>query len=305
MSRLNSLHNKTQDVHENDLPYNPKNHLITMEELKQLFDRNGLSGLTPRNINLYRNAFVHRSYCTMKNDDFQSGNEKCPSNCLPLQEMPYERLEFLGDAILGMIVTRYLYERYPDQNEGFLSRIRTKIVNGKMLGFLADKIGFPPYAILSKQIEESQGRNNYKIMEDIFEAFIGALYIDFNDDYVSQPGSSEPIPILNKLMPLSGVGYYVAEQWIVSIMETHLDFTELICTKTNYKDMLVRYMQHTFQMAPLFYEMSVEIRQNQKQFRYCVKDRHGVVLGTAIGASKKDAENNAAKVALDYYGQTA
>lgn len=305
MSRLNSLHNKTQEVNEHDLPYNPKNHLITMDELKQLFHQNGLTGVTPRNINLYRNAFVHRSYCTMKNDDFQSGNEKCPSNCLPLQEMPYERLEFLGDAILGMIVTRYLYERYPDQNEGFLSRIRTKIVNGKMLGFLAEKIGFPPYAILSKQIEESQGRNNYKIMEDIFEAFIGAIYMDFNDDYVSSPGSSEPIPILNQWIPLSGVGYYVAEKWIVSIIETYLDFTELICTKTNYKDMLVRYMQHTFQMAPQFYEMSVDIRQNQKLFRYCVKDRHGVVLGTATGCSKKDAENNAAKVALEYYGQTA
>lgn len=299
MSRLNSLHNKTQAVNENDLPYNPKNHLITMDELVALFEQNGLTGVKPHNINLYRNAFVHRSYCTMKNDDFQTGNEKCPSDCLPLQEMPYERLEFLGDAILGMIVTRYLYERYPDQNEGFLSRIRTKIVNGRMLGFLAEKVGFPPYAILSKQIEESQGRNNYKIMEDIFEAFIGALYMDFNED------TSVPSPILKTLMPLSGIGYYIAEQWIVSIMETYLDFTELICTKTNYKDMLVRYMQHTFQTAPQFYEMSIEMRQNQKHFRYCVKDRHGVVLGTAIGCSKKDAENNAAKVALDYYGQSA
>ena len=306
MSRLNSLHNKTQEVHENDLPYNPKNHLITHEELRGLLEQNGLSGVVPRNINLYRNAFVHRSYCTMKNDDFQTGNEKCPSDCLPLQEMPYERLEFLGDAILGMIVTRYLYERYPDQNEGFLSRIRTKIVNGKMLGFLAEKVGFAPFAILSKQIEESHGRNNYKIMEDIFEAFIGALYMDFNDDYLTtgSGSGSAPAPILKTLMPLSGVGYYVAEQWIVTIMETQLDFTELICTKTNYKDMLVRYMQHTFQTAPQFYEMSVEMRQNQKQFRYCVKDRNGVVIGTAIGCSKKDAENNAAKAALEYYGQS-
>jgi len=304
MSRLNSLHNKTQEVSENDLPYNLKNRLITYDELIGFFEQNGLSGVVPRNINLYRNAFVHRSYCTMKNDDFQTGNEKCPSDCLPLQEMPYERLEFLGDSILGMIVTRYLYERYPDQNEGFLSRIRTKIVNGKMLGYLAEKIGFPPFAILSKQIEESQGRNNYKIMEDIFEAFIGALYMDFNDDFLTIGDTSVPVPILKSLVPLSGLGYYVAEKWIVTIMETQLDFTELICTKTNYKDMLVRYMQHTSQTAPQFYEMSVDMRQNQKQFRYCVKDRNGVVLGTAVGCSKKDAENNAARAALDYYGQS-
>jgi dsRNA-specific ribonuclease len=294
MSRLNSLHNKTQVVPDEELPYNPKNRLITGAELQLLLSRHGLSSIQPRNINVYRNAFVHRSYCTMKNDDFQSGNEKCPDGCLPLQEMSYERLEFLGDAILGMVVARYLYERYPDQNEGFLSRIRTKIVNGRMLGSLAEKVGFPPFAILSKQIEESQGRNNYKIMEDIFEAFIGALYMDFNDDLSAPCG----------FPPLSGIGYYVAEQWIVSIIETYLDFSELICTKTNYKDMLVRYMQHTFQMAPQFYEMAVETRQNQKWFKYSVKDRHGVVLGAALGSSKKDAENNAARVALEYYGQS-
>lgn len=298
MSRLNSLHNKTQEVPDHELPYNPKNRLITLDDLNVLFRQNGLAGVEPRNLNLYRNAFVHRSYCTMKNDDFHSGNEKCPPGCLPLQEMPYERLEFLGDSILGMIVTRYLYERYPDQNEGFLSRIRTKIVNGRMLGALATKVGFPPFAILSKQIEESQGRDNYKIMEDIFEAFLGALYMDFNDDLPNE--RAFPIP----LIPLSGIGYYVAEQWMVTIMETHLDFTELICTRTNYKDMLVRYMQHTFQTAPQFYEMSVEMRNHQKQFRYCVKDRHGIVLGTAVGSSKKDAENNAARVALGYYGQS-
>lgn len=297
MSRLNSLHNKTQVVPEEELPYNPKNRLITAEELQDLLARHGMEGVRPRNINLYRNAFVHRSYCTMKNDDFQSGNEKCPPGCLPLQEMAYERLEFLGDAILGMVVARYLYERFPDQNEGFLSRIRTKIVNGRTLGFLAEKVGFPPFAILSKQIEESQGRTNYKTMEDIFEAFIGALYMDFNE--VVPFGTTETLGFA----PLSGAGYYVAEQWIITIVETYLDFTELICTKTNYKDMLVRYMQHATQSAPQFYEMSVEMRGGQKMFRYCVKDRTGVVLGTALGASKKDAENQAARAALDYYGQ--
>jgi ribonuclease III len=293
MSRLLSLHNKTQGVADNELPYNPKNRLITIEELRGLFERHGLAGVQPRNINLYRNAFVHRSYCTMKNDDFESGNENCPEGCLPLQEMSYERLEFLGDAILGMVVARYLYERFPDQNEGFLSRIRSKIVNGRSLGFLAEKIGFPPFALISRQIEESQGRSNFKIMEDIFEAFIGAIYMDYHE---------ETIGPVQGCMPLSGQGYYLAESWIIHIIETYLDFTELICTKTNYKDSLVRYMQHTFQMSPMFYEMSVEMRKNQKVFRYCVKDRHGVVLGTATGSSKKDAENNAALAALNYYG---
>ena len=299
MNRLTSLHNKTQEVSEKDLPYNPTNTLITLADLRQLFDAHGLDGAQIHQLGLYQNAFVHRSYCTMKNDDFESGNEKCPADCLPLQEMSYERLEYLGDAVLGMIVAKYLYERYPDQSEGFLSKLRTKIVNGKMLGFLADKIGFPKFAIISKQIEEIQGRKNYKIMEDIFEAFIGAIVMDNNDVSTSATGQRD----FDTLAQYQCLGYHFAETWIVSILETHLDFSELISTKSNYKDMLVRYMQHTFQDAPKFLEIKVFMRNNMKVFTYCVKDKAGMVLGTGEGHSKKEAENASAKSALIYYGQ--
>jgi ribonuclease-3 len=299
MNRLNSLHNKTQEVKEEELPYNPSNTLLQKEDLRAFFDANGLSEANFHNLNLYRNAFVHRSYCTMKNADFETGNERCPSECLPLQEMSYERLEFLGDAILGMIVARYLYERYPDQNEGFLSKMRTKIVNGKMLGHLAKEVGFPKFAIISKQIEESQGRDNYKTMEDIFEAFIGAIYMDFQDDPLQITSSA-----LSKVEPFTGAGYHIAEVWVISILERLLDFAELIQSKTNFKDMLVRYMQHSFQDAPRFFEISVDMRQGKKVFTYCVKDRAGSIIGTSNGASKKDAENNAARAALIYYRQS-
>lgn len=300
MNRIQNLHNKTQEVRAEELPYNPNNFLLSPADLRSLFDKNGLQGIEFHNINLYRNAFVHKSYCTMKNDDFETGNERCPPNCLPLQEMSYERLEFLGDAILGMVVARYLYERYPDQNEGFLSRLRTKIVNGKMLGHLAELVGFPKFAIISKQVEDISGRKNYKIMEDIFEAFIGAVYMDFQ-----QPEDEVSMPTGIRLPdgPLTGAGYYIAEQWITYIMEKNLDFTELIQSKTNYKDMLVRFMQHSFQDAPRFCEVSVNVRNNQKVFEYCVKNRGGAILGRATGPSKKDAENIAAKNALIYYGQ--
>lgn len=300
MNRLNNLHNKTQEVPLEELPYNPSNVLIQPDDLRKLFDDHGLSGIQFNNINLYRNAFVHRSYCTMKNHDFDSGNTRCPSGCLPLQEMSYERLEFLGDAILGYVIAHYLMVRFPDQDEGFLSKMRTKIVNGKMLGHLAALVGFPKFVILSKQIEDISGRKNYKIMEDVFEAFIGALTMDFqgDDDVVTFPTKVATLEV-----PFQGAGYYVAQQWIVSIIEKYIDFSELIQSKTNYKDMLVRYMQHTFQDAPRFFEVSVDVKQNAKVFTYCVKNRSGAVLGTAQGSSKKDAENNVAKMALQYYGQ--
>jgi len=304
MRNLQSLHNKTQEVASEGLPYNPNNKVLQENELRQLFDDHGLENISFHNINLYRNAFIHRSYCTMKNADFVTGNERCPVDCIPLQEMSYERLEFLGDAILGMVVARYLFERYPDQNEGFLSMMRTKIVNGKMLGSLGQKIGFHKYALISKQIEEAQGRTNYKTMEDIFEAFIAAIYLDFQNDCDTQTMPQS----LSQLIPLSGSGFHIAETWIITILEKYLDFVELIQTQTNYKDMLSKYMQNNLQDAPRFFEVNVD-KRNQKSsnnsiFTYCVKDKTNAVIGTAKGTSKKDAENNAALVALEYYGQT-
>jgi ribonuclease-3 len=212
--------------------------------------------------------------------------------------MSYERLEFLGDAILNLVVANYLYMRFPEQNEGFLSKIRTRIVNGKMLGSLAEKIGFNKFAIISKQVEDANGRTNYKIMEDIFEAFIGALYIDFQttNDNVRFPSH---LPII----ALTGAGYFIAELWIISIIENYIDFTELILQKTNYKDMLVNYTQQTFQYTPRFFEVNISTKDNVKVFNYCIKDRSNTIIATASGFSKKDAENNVSKEALQYYGQ--
>ena len=219
MLRINSLHNKTKEIDINDMPYNNKNILLNKEKLIEILEKNGLSNIEINDIDLYRTAFVHQSYCTMKNIDFKNSNSKCPEDCLPLQDMSYERLEFLGDSILEMIVSSYLFERYPDQNEGFLSKLRTKIVNGKMLGYLSNKLGFNQYAIISKQVEEANGRQNYKIMEDILEAFLGALFIDNSNNYD------------------------IVYNFVISVLENNLDFSELIINKTNYKDMLISYMQ--------------------------------------------------------------
>jgi ribonuclease-3 len=296
MKRIDNIHNKTKEIDSINLPYNNKNVLLNDENLRELFDSNGLNGLKYKNINLYRVAFVHKSYCTMKNIDFNKSNINCPSDCLPLQDVSYERLEFLGDSLLGMIVANYLYSRFPDQNEGFLSKIRTKLVNGKMLGYLSDKIGFPKFAIISKQVEDSNGRNNYKIMEDIFEAFIGALYLDYQseDDEVILPKNIQ-------LSPMTGVGYYVVESWLIYIIENYIDFSELIRVKNNYKDMLTSHMQNYLQDIPQFKEISVSTRDNYKIFNYCVKDRNGTIISTSTGKSKKEAENNAALEALKYY----
>jgi len=298
MKKIESIHNETKVIQTDELPYNTNNVLLMSDDLSNFFNKNGLEGIKYNNLNLYRTAFIHKSYCTMKNADFASGNTNCPSDCIPLQDMSYERLEFLGDAILNMIVANYLYFRFPDQNEGFLSKIRTRIVNGKMLGFLSNEIGFNKFAIISKQVEESNGRNNYKIMEDIFEAFIGAIFTDFqnHEDQVKMPDKI-------KLTALTGAGYYIAEKWIISIIENNIDFSELILKKTNYKDMLVSYMQHSIQDTPKYCELGIITKDSVKIFNYSVKNRSNDTIATATGFSKKDAENNVSKEALIYYGQ--
>jgi len=280
MNKISSLHNKTKEIDILDMPYNDKNILLSNEALSLFIYNYGIDeeNYKINDINLYRTAFVHQSYCTMKNLDFINSNSKCPDNCLPLQDMSYERLEFLGDSILDMVISEYIYERYPDQNEGFLSKMRTKIVNGKMLGFLSNKIGFNKYAIISKQVEDSNGRNNYKIMEDIFEAFIAALFQDSNSDYK------------------------LTYKWIIHIIENFIDFSDLIISKTNYKDMLIYHMQHHLQDIPKFLEIEVNIKDSVKNFKYCIKDKSNTVISTASGNSKKEAENNAALEALKHYG---
>ena len=296
-----NLHNKTQEVPTEELPYNEKNTLLGEEDLRKIFDKHGLEGIKFKNINLYRNAFVHKSYCTMKNDDFVSGNERLPANCLPLQDMSYERLEFLGDAILNTVVASYLYSRYRDQDEGFLSKMRTNLVNGKMLGHLGDLVGLRPFLIISKQIEENGGRNYYKILEDVFESFIAAIYLDFQEATTNKMDIAiDGVPFF----PDTGPGFFIASRFIISVMETYVDYSSLIVTRNNFKDQLVRYMQQSMNDFPEFFEVRVDKRNNQTQFVYSVKNSKKTILATGKGATKKEAENAAAKNALLYFGIT-
>jgi dsRNA-specific ribonuclease len=128
-------------------------------------------------------------------------------------------------------------------------------------------------------------------MEDIFEAFIGAMYLDFQNERIDIPVS----------VPLSGNGYYIIQRWIVYIIENYIDFSDLIISRTNYKDMIVSYMQHHLQDQPRFYEINIITKDNNKVFTYCIKDKNNTVIATAKGATKKDAENNVSLEALKHY----
>lgn len=253
-----------------ELPYNSLNTLINKDELLKILNMARINDL-----NIYRMAFVNKSYCTRKNENFINGNIHCPEDCLPLQEQSNERLEFLGDSILNITIAAYLFERYPNENEGFLTRMRTKLVNGKMLAWLSDKVGLHKYILISKQIEENNGRHNLNILEDAFEAFIAAIYQD--------------------------LGFESAREWIIDVVETNLDFSELVKLNNNYKDMLLKYFQQTYGYLPKFYEMNIETHNNNKIYTICIKDKNDNIIGVGKGGNKKEAENDASMKALKQY----
>jgi ribonuclease-3 len=125
------------------------------------------------------------------------------------------------------------------------------------------------------------GRKNQKILEDAFEAFIGALYLDFGDE-----------------------GFNVAGQFIIHIIEDNIDFSELIVSNNNYKDTLLKYFQHNFSTLPRFVEISVDNKGNNKMYTIGIKNKEGLLIATGKGNTKKQGENEAALNALKYFGQT-
>lgn len=256
-------------------PYNPLNIVLSQDDLiEKLLKPFGHDGQV-NNIALFRKALVHKSYCVRKNENVVSGNLSCPANSLPLQEESLERIEFLGDAVVGIIIGRYLYERFPDENEGFLTKMRTKLVNGQMLAHLAEIIGLGKWVIISKQIEEGEGRRSIRILEDAFEAFVGAMFLD-NDSCLDRPTN-----------------------WLIGLIEQSLDFTDLIVTNNNHKDIMIKHFQASFGYVPKFFDMGTEMIQGVKHFIVCAKDKNDQQLGTGKGKTKKTAENDCARVILD------
>tara|TARA_Y100000389_G_scaffold108925_1_gene106013 strand:- start:8847 stop:9674 length:828 start_codon:yes stop_codon:yes gene_type:complete len=264
------------------LPYNKDNVLIDEKDIQPILSIGDIKELN--NINIYRRAFVHKSYCTRKNENYIVGNVKCPADCMPLQEDSNERLEFLGDSILNLIVASYLFERYPQVNEGFLTTMRTKLVNGNMLASLSDKLGLGKFIIMSHQIENNNGRKNKNILEDTFEAFIGAIFLDFKDE--------------NNIHS----GFDVAKQWVIAVIEEYVDFMELMKININYKDKLVKLCQHQYQFVPKYYELNVNEIQGIKEHTVCIRNNHNEIIAVGKGATKKLADIDASKKGLVYYG---
>lgn len=120
-------------------------------------------GVNFKNKDLLTQAFCHRSFLN-ENPDAKLENN--------------ERLEFLGDAVLELVITEYLYQKYPKKSEGELTNWRAALVNSKMLGDLAQELNFNDYLLLSKGEEKELGKARQYILANSFEALIGSIYLD-------------------------------------------------------------------------------------------------------------------------------
>ena len=272
-------------------PWNPRNKIIDDDSIIAILKKYGVVK-PPPTPDLFRQACVHKSYVDRTEQWAEEGEEQIlaerPSNCLPLQEADNEECEFAGDSLLGCVVALYLYERYAGKGEGFLTRLRTRIVNNKMLGTLAKKMGFEPWIIVSRHVEEvcAGGRSNLRLLGSMFEAWVYALYKNYG---VNDPGH----------------GFVIVKTFIISIMQKHINFVELITDDNNFKDQLLRYFQATFHQPPRYKEVEVVGPPHDRTFTMGVIDpnNESKVLAKSTARNKKVAEQEASRLALIALGQ--
>jgi len=205
-----------------------------------------LVGTKIKDLNLYQKAFTHKS--ALK--EYKQFTES------------FETLEFIGDSVLGFVITKFLFDRYESRQEGFLTKARTKLVRGETLAKIATKLGLEKYVIMDEKGLRNNWNTNPKILEDVFEALIGALYMD--------------------------IGLLHAKEFILRIYQdpVMVDMNSIM-VDDNFKDKLMRYCQ--IQSWPLP-EYRV-VAHYEGLFYVDIYINNGFVA-RGVAKSKKQAEQN-------------
>lgn len=209
-------------------------------------------GFVPNNISLYKMAFRHRSAARLLKNGSRSSNE---------------RLEFLGDAVLGTVIAELLFKQYPYREEGFLTEMRSKIVNRANLNQLAKKIGFDNLIKFDERSVSIQTKHN-SMLGDAFEAVIGAIYMDKGYDFTRE--------FLNK-----------------RIVKPHIDIHTLELTETNFKSKLIEWCQRHGK------DISFELTANAEGESPKLFTINAMVDGEACGSGRDYNKKNAEKLAAE------
>jgi ribonuclease-3 len=210
---------------------------------------------------LIRKSLTHRSYLQGNGDNVELSNE---------------RLEFLGDSVLELIVNEHLYKRYPGKREGDLTKMKSLLVSRSVLARQARTMGLGTFVLLSDAEQDAGGRRRASILADTYEAVLGAIYLDRGFDAAREF--------------VEGNLLFGAEQILSD--RTH----------TNYKNILQELVQAEFKTHPRYRTSSEEGPDHEKIFTVEV-NVHGKSFGEGRGANKKQAEQEAARSALDSLGK--
>ena len=301
-------------------PYNDKNKEITFQGVKSILNTFNVY-YDIKNIELFRRSFVHRSYVTPQklNEDVVMAI-RAP-NCLDLKSSSNERLEFIGDGILENITKFYLYKRFPDEDEGFMTEKKIALVKNDHIGKLAYKMGLHHWYIMSKNAEDKKIRNNYKKLGCLFEAFLGALFLDANEVQLEDNSG-----YFNNYLR-TGIGFQVCQIFVETIFEQLVDWNELLENDDNYKNIFQVMIQKEFKTTPDYVVLNVDDEQRYtmgifvclndvkihhvniknathfkeiKTFDKIQEDKHSFVFfGKAAHKIKKKAEQMACQQAIE------
>lgn len=208
-------------------------------------------GFVPGNLSLYRLAFRHKSVAQNVKKGVKNSNE---------------RLEFLGDAVLGSVVAEVLFKLYPFEDEGFLTELRSKIVNRGNLNQLARKLGFEQLIQYDSRMVNSTRQGS--LLGDAFEALIGAIYLD--------------------------KGYDFTKNFLVNhIIKSHIDIHTLEQTETNFKSKLIEWCQRHGK------DITFELIENQDGESNKLFTVRASVDGEIMGQGKEFNKKNAEKLAAE------
>lgn len=211
---------------------------------------------------LYIRALQHRSI--LADDKFSASDS-------------YERLEFLGDAVLDLIVTEIIFDEYPEENEGFLTKLRAKLVKGDTLAEYARQLELSELLVLGERAQGQGIEFSKSVLSDVFEALIAAIYLD--------------------------KGYKDAAYFVQRVIDEYVDFGRIIDALDNYKSLLLEFAQaHKFSI-PRYEVFSESGPGHDKTFevKVIVDEKE---MGRGKGKSKKEAEQRAARIALQTFKKT-
>lgn len=202
--------------------------------------------------NLLKNALIHRSF----------GNEH-----KHYKNINNEKLELLGDAVLGLVVAEYLYQKYPEEKEGVLAKIKSMAVSEPVLASISRKLRIGEYLLLSKGEMVTGGRDRNSILGDVFEAILGAIYLDS--------------------------GFFAAKEYVLLHLKDMIDHIDDFEEILDFKTILQEYCQKKYRDIPKYTLVGEEGPDHRKLFEMQVQIQNNIAK--AKGTNKKIAEQMAAK----------